>query len=154
MKKPIILLLFLFYSFTLVKAQVKYETFQSSKLEEEYQLKIQLPRGYNLNEDKSYPLFIVFDGDYMFEAVAGNVSYYSYWDDMPEAIVVGINQFGKRFDNCMYSEQNSLPIETGADFFEFIGMELIPYIEKTYRTGNFRVAVGMAKPLILLIICY
>jgi len=48
----------------------------------------------------------------------------------------------KRFDDCMYSEQNSLPIETGAAFFEFIGMELVPYIENTYRAGNFRVAVG------------
>ncbi|GAA4889996.1 alpha/beta hydrolase-fold protein [Flaviramulus aquimarinus] len=124
------------------KAQVKYETIESSKLGEERQLKIQLPRGYNSNEDKSYPLFIVLDGDYMFEAVAGNVDYYSYWEDMPEAIVVGVNQLDKRFDDCMYSEQNSLPIETGAAFFEFIGIELIPYIEKTYRTGNFKIAVG------------
>ncbi|SFZ89808.1 hypothetical protein SAMN05428642_101574 [Flaviramulus basaltis] len=142
MKKSIILLLFLSCSFTLVKAQVKYEVFQSSKLDGERQLKIQLPRGYNSNEDKTYPLFIVLDGDYMFEAVAGNVDYYSYWEDMPEAIVVGVNQFDKRFDDCMYSAQNSLPIETGAAFFEFIGMELIPYIEKTYKTGRFRVAVG------------
>ena len=142
MKKSIILFLFFFCYFSQVKAQVKYEVFQSSKLDDERQLKIQLPRGYNSNEDKTYPLFIVLDGDYMFEAVAGNVDYYSYWEDMPEAIVVGVNQFGKRFDDCMYSAQNSLPIETGAAFFEFIGMELVPYIEKKYRTGSFRVAVG------------
>lgn len=124
------------------QAQVKYETFESSKLGETRELKIQLPRGYDSNDDKSYPLFVVFDGDYLFEAVAGNVDYYSYWEDMPEAIVIGINQLDKRFDDCMYSGQNSLPIETGAAFFEFIGMELIPYIEKMYRTGSFRVAVG------------
>ncbi|MFY0713452.1 esterase [Seonamhaeicola sp. NFXS20] len=133
--------LFLLTIFTL-NAQVKYENFQSSKLGEERQIKIQLPRGYNLNEDKIYPLFIVLDADYMFEAVAGNADYYSYWEDMPEAIVVGVNQLDKRYDDCMYSEQNSLPIETGAAFFEFIGTELIPYIEKNYRTANFRVAVG------------
>ncbi|GAA4966297.1 alpha/beta hydrolase-fold protein [Algibacter aquimarinus] len=127
---------------SIFQAQVKYETIQSSKLGEERQIKIQLPRGYNTNEDKSYPLFIVFDGDYLFEAVAGNVDYYSYWEDMPESIVVGINQIDTRFDDCMYSEQNSLPIETGAAFFEFIGMELIPYLERTYRTVDFRVAVG------------
>ncbi|MFD1161623.1 alpha/beta hydrolase [Hwangdonia seohaensis] len=142
MKQPIIFLLALFCITNTIDAQVKYETFESSKLGETRELKIQLPRGYNSNEDKKYPLFIVLDGDYLFEAVAGNVDYYSYWEDMPEAIVVGINQLEKRFDDCMYSEQNSLPIETGAAFFEFVGIELIPYIEKTYRTENFRVAVG------------
>ena len=101
-----------------------------------------MPRGYTNDTDKNYPLFIVLDGDYMFEAVAGNVDYYSYWEDMPEAIVVGINQVDKRYDDCMYSGQNSLPIETGANFFEFIGTELIPYIQNKYRIGNFRVAVG------------
>lgn len=142
MKKSIILIFLFFCVLNTVKAQVKYETIESSKLGDTRQIKIQLPRGYNNNEDKSYPIFIVFDGDYLFEAVAGNVDYYSYWEDMPESIVVGVNQFDKRYDDCMYSEQNSLPIETGAAFFEFIGMELIPHIEKNYRTANFRVAVG------------
>lgn len=138
--------LFYFLSFItslhIVNAQVKYETIESSKLGESREIKIQLPRGYDASEDKEFPLFIVLDGDYMFEAVAGNVDYYSYWEDMPGAIVVGVNQIDKRFDDCMYSEQNSLPIETGAAFFEFIGMELIPYIEKTYKVGKFKVAVG------------
>ncbi|WP_406685498.1 alpha/beta hydrolase-fold protein [Seonamhaeicola sp. MEBiC1930] len=125
-----------------LNAQVKYENFPSSTLSEERQIKIQLPRGYNSDQDKRYPLFIVLDGDYMFEAVAGNIDYYSYWEDMPNAIVVGVNQLDKRYDDCMYSEQNSLPIESGADFFEFIGAELIPYIENKYRTASFRIAVG------------
>ena len=123
-------------------AQTIYEEFESYKLGETRQIKIQLPRNYDENTDQSYPLFIVFDGDYMFEVVAGNVDYYSYWEDMPEAIVVGINQSDTRNDDCYYSEQNDLPVESGADFFEFIGMELIPHIENNYRTENFRVAVG------------
>ncbi|GGD19793.1 alpha/beta hydrolase [Hyunsoonleella pacifica] len=142
MKKAINLFLVLILVFNYLAAQVKYENFQSSKLGEERQIKIQLPRGYNTNEEKSYPIFVVLDGDYLFEAVAGNVDYYSYWEDMPEAIVVGINQVDTRYDDCLYSEQNSLPVETGAAFFEFLGMELVPYIETNYRTANFRVAVG------------
>ncbi len=141
MKQILYILLFVL-SIHFNQAQVKYETIESSKLGETRELKIQLPRGYNSNEDKKYPLFIVFDGDYLFEAVVGNVDYYSYWEDMPESIIVGINQVDKRFDDCMYSAQNSLPIETGSKFFEFVGMELIPYIEKTYRTTNFKVVVG------------
>ena len=131
-----------FFAFNLVTAQVTYETLESTRLGESRQLKIQLPRGYTTNEDKAYPVFIVLDGDYLFEAVAGNVDYYSYWEDMPEAIVVGVNQLDQRYDDCLYSEQNSLPIDTGAAFFEFIGMELVPYIENKFRTVNFRVAIG------------
>lgn len=142
MKNIIIGLLLLFCALNLVNAQAIYETIESSKLGETREIKIQLPRGYKSSEDKRYPLFIVLDGDYLFEPVAGNVDYFSYWEDMPESIVVGINQLDKRFDDCLYSEENSLPVETGAAFFEFIGMELIPYIEKTYRTTNFRVAIG------------
>ncbi|MFS4484251.1 alpha/beta hydrolase [Hyunsoonleella sp. 2307UL5-6] len=142
MKKTITLLCLFILGFNCIEAQVKYEMFQSSKLGEERQIKIQLPRGYTSNEEKSYPVFVILDGDYLFEVVAGNVDYYSYWEDMPEAIIVGINQVETEYDDCLYSEQNSLPVETGASFFEFIGMELLPYIETNYRTVNFKVAVG------------
>jgi len=135
-------ILFTFLCVGLLNAQTIYEDFQSSKLGESRQLKIQLPRNYDENQDKVYPLFIVLDGDYLFEAVAGNVDYYSYWEDMPEAIIVGINQIDTREADCYYSEQNYLPVKTGAKFFEFIGMELIPHLNNTYRTANFRVAVG------------
>lgn len=141
MKRLLFVITFLLFT-CFIQAQVKYEAIESSKLGESRQLKIQLPRGYEKNTDKTYPLFVVLDGDYMFEAVAGNADYYSYWEDMPDAIVVGVNQFEKRFEDCMYSEQNSLPIETGASFFEFLGMELVPFLEKKYRVGNFKVAVG------------
>ena len=123
-------------------SQVIYEPFNSSRLNDTREIKIQLPRGYDKNKGKKYPIIVVFDGDYMFEAVTGNVDYFSYWEDMPDAIVVGINQIDTRSNDVYYSEQNSLPIESGAAFFEFVGMELIPYLEKTYRTENFRVAIG------------
>ncbi len=125
-----------------LNAQTIYEEFQSVKLGTSRELKIQLPRNYEENPEKRYPLFIVFDGDYLFEPVAGNVDYYSYWEDMPEAIVVGINQVNSRDEDNHYSDQTYFPVESGAKFFEFIGMELIPYIEDTYRTANFRIAVG------------
>ncbi|TVZ58096.1 hypothetical protein NA63_0589 [Flavobacteriaceae bacterium MAR_2010_105] len=138
----LIMLCVLCFCFNTVHSQAKYETISSSKLGEERQLKILLPRGYSPDDAKKYPLIIVLDGDYLFEAVAGNVDYYSYWEDMPESIVVGIKQADQRYDDCMYSEQNSLPIEKGAAFFEFIGMELIPYLNKTFKTENFRAIIG------------
>ncbi|MBN4070556.1 esterase [Olleya sp. AH-315-F22] len=140
--KSILNIFIFFFCANFIIAQTIYEEFESYKLGERREIKIQLPRNYDENIEKSYPLFIVFDGDYMFEIVAGNVDYYSYWEDMPEAIVVGINQSETRDADSHYSEQNDLPVETGAKFFEFIGMELIPHLNSTYRTENFRVAVG------------
>ncbi len=135
-------LFIMFLCINTISAQTIYEEFRSVKLGESRQLKIQLPRNYDKNVEKTYPLFIVLDGDYLFEAIAGNVDYYSYWDDMPEAIIVGVNQLDTREADCYYSEQNYMPIKTGAAFFEFLSMELIPHIIGTYRTANFRVAVG------------
>lgn len=123
-------------------SQAKYEKISSQILGEDRELKILLPRGYSEDDKKAYPVIYVFDGDYLFEAVSGNVDYYAYWEDIPESIVVGINQVESREDDLMYSEQNSLPIESGADFFEFVGKELIPFIEDKYKTETFRVAVG------------
>ncbi|HIC31340.1 MAG TPA: esterase [Flavobacteriaceae bacterium] len=140
MKRFLLLLITLVLSNTLT-AQTIYKEINSEKLGESRQLKIQVPRNYDTS-DKKYPVIIVFDGDYLFEIVAGNVDYAAYWEDMPEAIVVGINQYQKREADCYYSEQNSLPIETGAAFFEFVSMELIPFIDKNFRTENFKVAVG------------
>jgi hypothetical protein len=140
--KPYLTFLLLFLVTNSIIAQTIYEEFDSFKLNEIRQIKIQLPRNYEENEDKTYPLFIVLDGDYLFEVVAGNVDYYSYWEDMPEAIIVGVNQVEKRDQDCYYSEQNSLPVETGARFYEFIGMELIPHLIGNYRLADFRVAVG------------
>lgn len=137
-----ILCLALFFITSSTYSQTIYENFHSNKLNEERQLKILLPRNYNKDDSKKYPLIIVFDGDYLYEAVSGNVDYFSYWEDMPEAIVVGINQENQRHDDTMFSEQNALPVEKGAAFFEFIGIELIPYINNSFKTENFRVAVG------------
>jgi len=138
----ILLCIVLCFATSTIFSQAIYENFHSNKLNEDRQIKILLPRGYSEETSKKYPLIIVLDGDYLFEAVAGNVDYYSYWEDMPEAIVVGIKQEDQRLDDCMHSEQNSLPVEKGAAFFEFIGMELIPYINNSFKTENFRVAVG------------
>lgn len=140
MKRILFLFVGLFITSNLV-AQTIYKELNSEKLGETRQIKIQLPRNYDTS-DKKYPVVYVFDADYLFEPVAGNVDYYAYWEDIPEAIVIGINQYGLRENDCYYSEQNSLPVETGAEFFEFISMELVPFIDKTFRTEKFKVAVG------------
>ena len=123
-------------------SQTIYEDFDSSKLGESRKLKIQLPRNYDKNTEKKYPIVLVLDADYLFEPVAGNVDYFSYWEDMPESIVVGIMQGDSRYEDCSYDSGTFMPGDKGAEFFEFIGMELIPYIDKKYRTAKFILGVG------------
>ncbi len=123
-------------------SQIIYEEFNSVKLGETRKLKIQLPRNYETNTDKIYPIVLVLDADYLFEPVAGNVDYFSYWEDMPESIVVGIMQGDKRYDDCQYNDNTFMPAEKGASFFEFIGLELLPYIDTKYRTAKFIIGVG------------
>ena len=143
MKKAFSLLFFAFFvASSFSQSKVIYEEISSFKLEESRRLKIQLPRDYEVNIEKSYPIVVVLDANYLFEPVAGNVDYFGYWEDMPEAIVVGIMQGDGRYDDCSYDDTNFMPEEKGASFFEFVGLELIPYIDANYRTAKFTIAVG------------
>lgn len=137
-----LLCLVLLISPVLSFAQTIYETISSEKLGETRELKIQLPRNYEENTEKTYPVILVLDGDYLFEPMAGNVDYYSYWENAPEMIVVGINQSKSRLDDAYYEDRNFLPADKGAQFFEFLGMELMAYLDNKYRTANFRVIAG------------
>lgn len=141
MIKKLLLLLLIFPSAN-TSAQVIYESIKSSRLGETRELKIQLPRNYDSNSEKHYPLIIVLDGDYLFEPMAGNVDLYSYWHEIPEAIVVGINQLNSRRDDSLFDEQSFLPYESGANFFEFLGMELLPHLDGKYRTADFVAIAG------------
>ncbi len=141
MKKSLTLIIACLFTFS-GYTQAIYESFRSIKLDQNRELKIQLPRNYKKNVDKTYPLIIVLDGDYLFEPVAGNVDYFSYWEDMPESIVVGVNQRKTKVDDCRYDEGQYLPTLKGAAFFEFIGQELLPYLNQTYRTAQLKIIVG------------
>ena len=140
--KTLIYLLFVSLTVSLTQAQYVTQEIESEKLGEIRQIKIHVPDNYDSDTDKTYPLFVVFDGDYLFDPVVGNIKYFSYWEDMPESIVVGIDQYKTREYDTMYSEQNSFPIESGANFFEFVGFELMPYMRENYRVANFNIAVG------------
>lgn len=141
MRKLYFLTLIIFAS-QILSAQTTYKTIKSSRIGTERELKIQLPRNYEKNTDKTYPLIIVLDGDYLFEPMAGNIDYYSYWDEVPEAIVVGVNQIDSRDDDSMYDSQRFLPEKRGAQFFEFLGMELLKFMDENYRTSKFVAIAG------------
>lgn len=122
--------------------QIEYFEVSSEILNARRQLKLQKPRNYNPESKKTYPLIFVFDADYLFEPVAGITDYLSYWDEIPDAFVVGINQAGTRLDDGRYDREDFLPTESGARFFDFIQVEVLPLLRKQYNLGKFSVAIG------------
>lgn len=116
----------------------------SPKLNEDREITIGLPASYLKNPNKKYPLLILLDGDYLFDPFQGALNYGAYWDDLPEVIVVGVNQNAnnERQTDCTIDEATGLPDEKGNSFFEFIGQELVGYMEKKYRVAPFKIIAG------------
>ncbi|WP_299434170.1 alpha/beta hydrolase-fold protein [uncultured Maribacter sp.] len=123
-------------------SQVKQEIFESFKLQERRDVQYYFPEDYDAK--KKYPLIVVLDAEYLFDQVVANSKFYSNFHGMPQSIIVGINQSENsiRFDDCSFDEENGLPTERGKKFFEFIGMELIPYLETSYSIAPFKMIVG------------
>jgi len=142
MKSYLLTFLCFIFFFTSSFSQTEYIEVNSSILKQTRRIKVQLPRNYDSNE-KEYPVIIVLDGDYLFEPFAGNVDYLSYWEIIPESIVVGINQAGYRNKDGKLSPEEELPTTSGADFFEFIGLEVLKYMDDNYRTTPFSIIAGL-----------
>jgi len=141
--KKLILLIVVAFSCNGFAQKVR-DSVLSRKLDGYKYLKVSLPPSYNKDSKKTYPLLLLLDGDYLFEPFQGALDYGYYWDDLPEVIIVGLqfNQNNEREDYCTFDETTGLPQDKGEDFFEFIGGELVPYIQNKYRTSNFRMIAG------------
>ena len=127
-----------------VFSQKTVELFDSKKLGEEREITISLPKSYAKETKRNYPLLVLLDGDYLYAPFQGAITYANYWDDIPELIIVAITQNKKeeRYDDCQWDDETGLPLEKGINFFEFIGTELIPYVEKNYRVAPFKIIAG------------
>lgn len=123
-------------------SQVLTKKVQSFHLDTSREIKIGLPKSYKTNPNRIYPLILVLDGDYLFDPIMGTVNYMSYWEDMPEAIVVGIKQLETRRDDCQYDSNTELPGHPGEKFYDFISTELVGYLQENFRLAKFRMIVG------------
>ncbi|PXY44554.1 alpha/beta hydrolase [Flavobacterium hydrophilum] len=127
-----------------VFAQKTFDNIKSEKLGTDRRITIGLPASYETSPSKKYPVLYLLDGDYLFDPFLGAINYGVYWDDLPEMIIIGIHQNhdGERFDDSTIDQNVGVPFEKGAEFFEFVGGELLPYIEKKYRTAPFKIIAG------------
>jgi predicted alpha/beta superfamily hydrolase len=118
MKHAYLLLLFSISSFS----QKTIETFKSDKLGESREITIGLPPSYEKNPTKKYPILVLLDGDYLFDPFYGALSYGSYWDDIPEVIIVGIgqNKNDERIEDSTYDEAEDYPQEKELNFLNLL----------------------------------
>jgi len=137
-----VLLLFLTIVFQ-SSAQTITEEIASKKLNQNREISILTPASYEKNKNKKYPLLVLLDGEYLLDPFSGILSYTEYWNDLPEVIIVAINQNGdQERDNDTQTDENGVPVNGGDKFYEFIASELIPSIEKKYRISPFRIIAG------------
>jgi uncharacterized protein len=141
--KKLFLFLLLSFSITMFSQKVK-DSVLSRKMDKYRDLSVSVPASYSKDSKKTYPLIVLLDGDYLFDAFEGAIKYGNYWDDLPEVIIVGLhqNEDDERFEDCTMDATTGLPEGKGEKFFEFIGGELLPYIQSKYRVGNFKAIAG------------
>jgi predicted alpha/beta superfamily hydrolase len=123
-------------------AQVRHEMFESFSLQEQRQIQVYTPEDYN--PEKTYPLVLVLDAERLFDQVVALSKYYNKFQGMPQTLVVGVNQEANqlRWEDCAFDPETGMPTSKGSQFHDFIALELLPSMEKTYSLAPFKMFVG------------
>jgi len=142
MKLKLLILLISLLSFNTYSQRIT-ETIKSKKVNANREIQIILPRGYEEKKDQKFPILVVLDADYLIAPTASNIRYGVNFDEYLDFIIVGINQ-GANNDRNYDSEFEDIgiPSVNGSAFFEFLTMEVVPYIESKYRVQPFRAIMG------------
>ncbi|WP_299052399.1 alpha/beta hydrolase-fold protein [uncultured Polaribacter sp.] len=112
----------------------------SDFLESKRDLKIYLPKGYEKDSLKNYPLTIVFDEGYLFDIYTGNAKLFAAKDKAPKQIIVGV-ALDKKKDTYFNVNDGRLTASNNA-FYQFIKDEVIFFMESNYKTSPFISLVG------------
>ena len=148
--------LFVFYSSsTLAEPDLKQltisytqqtHTIKSAVLNEERTVVVQLPKSYQANPNKVYPVIYRLDGADNIPLISAVMERLQNDNRAPEVIIVAIENTNRLRD--LYPTVNKEPQgpvgEGGgaAKFLAFIEQELMPLINKSYRSHNFNVIAG------------
>ncbi|MGK0391357.1 MAG: putative alpha/beta superfamily hydrolase [Maribacter sp.] len=122
----------------------------SKVLSEEREYWISLPESYGdkLKSYKRYPIIILLDGHIHFKSSVGMIQFMggsrNGYRQLPEMIVVGIMNVNRRRDFTPDKVITKRKNNTGGgdNFLAFLEQELIPKIDKDYRTIPYRILFG------------
>ena len=115
----------------------------------DYQLYLSFPKNYSTKDSISYPVLYILDGMYTFPVIKGIRPFFER--DTEDFIVVGVNASNFKYRNDDYTtsvatfddEKNEKrnatksAFKTGgaAKFLESLKTEIIPFIDKNYKTN-------------------
>jgi predicted alpha/beta superfamily hydrolase len=127
-------------------------SFESKVLNEQRRVMIQLPERYPREPDRRYPVVYVLDGSSQAPHTARSAALLARMGFMPELIVVGVpNVRGGRerdytppFMRRDHEDPASAP-GAGDTFLAFLRSELIPHVEREYRTSGVRMLAGHSR---------
>lgn len=116
---------------------------RSAVLNEERTYRVQLPESYAWAKDRRYPVLYVLDGKTHFLHTSASAGYLAAQGEIPEMIVVAIDST-VRIRDFTQSDWATAWVGGGgaANFKRFLSTELIPNVERAYRTDGFRVLAG------------
>lgn len=132
-------------AFSKIRGESSVDSLHSKILDEKRELLIHLPNNYHENKKLSYPVLYLLDGQRNLNHAAGSLDLLNQSKMAQEMIIVAIaNTHRTRDLTPTYDENyNEWGISGGADnFLDFIEQELIPYVDKQYRTQNFKIVSG------------
>ncbi len=116
-------------------------TLHSKVLNEDREIMVYTPNGYENSKEK-YPVVYLLDGEWHFVHASGVVDFLSNQGLMPQSIVVAIVNVDRNRDFTP-TQLKEKPVTGGAkQFTAFLKDELMPYVEKNYRTHDFNTIYG------------
>ncbi len=121
------------------------DTVHSTILKEDRPLSIYFPPSYHYRKNQNYPVLYVLDGEYNFQYLAGLLELQaSISENIPEMILVGISGKGSKTykENCKPNIQEIKDSGNADSVLAFIEKELTPYIDKKYKTLDYKILAG------------
>jgi len=117
----------------------------SDILNEDRNILIYLPDNYASSQIK-YPVIYLLDGNYFFLPTSGIVEFLSKINKAPKMIVVAIVNTNRFRDfsppKSDIADPNSSDNGSAARFLAFLKNELMPYMNKNYRTETYNIFIG------------
>lgn len=127
---------------------VRIEQIDSAIIGETREFWVSLPDRYP-ESGEPYPVIYMLDGEFNFNSgVIGGLRYAAQLGEIPEFIIVGIkntNRLKDIFPEEITYGDGSKDGGRADQFLDFIRTELVPHIDKGYRTENFRVLYGTSN---------